>query len=319
VAARLALLGTLWIGTGCQSVQKRDAAFAAPPTSFTELERALLKAPVTLDHFDRPGPFKYHVRTNVALQISPREVVVADLAIPDHAANAPLVIISHGNHSRKEAHRYQAERLASFGMYAMTVQLPNSDHWLENGATLAKLGKRLPLIEKELGPDARVDPLIMAGHSFGGSAVTVAAAKGAPVRGLILLDPALVADVVKSYARQVHVPVMLLGADAKVFRARHRASFFANIGGEMGEVSVRGATHDDAQGPSMFAVSTFGLDPFTSPVKQEWFSAAITASAFSIAATGGLDYIWKIVRQEVADGDLKQVRRRAARDDRSRP
>jgi pimeloyl-ACP methyl ester carboxylesterase len=197
-------------------------------------------------------------------------------------------------------------------MYAMTVQLPNRERWLENGATLAKLAKHWRLIERKLDPDARIDGLILAGHSFGGSAVTVAAGRGAPVRGLILLDPALVADSVKTYMKRVRVPVMLLGADREVFRSRNRFAFYRGMAGEMGEVSVRGATHDDAQQPSMFALSTLGVDPFTTPEKQDTFTAAITATAFSLAATGGLDYVWKIVRKEVAAGDLKQAQRRKA-------
>ena len=60
-----------------------------------------------------------------------------------------------------------------------------------------------------------IDQILLVGHSFGGSASIIAAAKGARVRGLILLDPAVVHNKVVRQMRRVKVPVILIGADKK--------------------------------------------------------------------------------------------------------
>ena len=57
-----------------------------------------------------------------------------------------------------------------------------------------------------------------------------------------------------AHARELPVPMsqlMLLGADRSIFRSRKRRLFYDEIGGEVGEVSIRGATHDDAQHPNI--------------------------------------------------------------------
>src|SRR5690606_36893860 len=156
---------------------------------------------------------------------------------------------------------YQAERIASWGMHALVLQLPNEGRWICNGATIYKLVEYLR-DGSNINPRIDRSRIILAGHSFGGSAITIAAGMGAPVLGLILLDRAVVHEQVKTYLIKLTLPVMLLGADRTVFRSRKRRYFYQYPRGDVREVSVRGATHDDAQFPSMFALHAYGEDPY---------------------------------------------------------
>lgn len=280
--------------------------------SFTEVRRLLMKGRPDLSDFSQLGPVAYDVRENRALKAGD-DTIVFDEATPDSASPTPLVIIVHGNHSRKEAHRYQAERLASFGIHALVLQVPNYSQWMKNGRRVKAFVERIHDAPGLLKGDVDPEKIILVGHSFGGSAVTIAAGRGAPVKGLILLDPAVVSRHVQKYMPRVGAPVMLLGADKEVFRSRQRRLFFRGVAGEVGEVSVRGATHDDAQNPSMYSLSAFGFDPFTSRDKQEVFTAALVATAFSLGATGKLDFAWQAMEEPLEKGVLKNPRRRAAR------
>lgn len=279
---------------------------------FEDLRGELLQAKGDLETFRHDGPVHVDLQRNVALKLASGRTLIFDNVIPRSASPTPLVILVHGNHSRKEAHRYQAIRLASFGMHAVALEVPNRDQWITNGNLIAAFVQRIRKVPHILG--GQIDPqrIILVGHSFGGSAITVAAAKGAKVAGLILLDPAVVGPDVEKALAKVRVPTLLLGADVNVFRSRHRSRFFRTIKAEMLEVSVTGATHDDAQGPSMYALTTFGVDPYTSPERQGLFAAAITAGAFSLTATGGLDFVSEATSAALSRGLLKDARHRSA-------
>lgn len=288
------------------------------PLSFAAFQKSLLQEEPNLDDFADFGPFPYEVKENLTLSVSKSESIVADAALAEVGSKAPLVILVHGNHSKKEAHRYQAEHLASWGINALVLQLPNRAQWLQNGRRIARIVSKICKRPQLVGPMIDKRTIILAGHSFGGSAVTIAAGRGAPVKGLILLDPAVVSSRVEAYMKKVDEPVMLLGSDRTIYRSRKRSLFFKSIRGEMAEISVRGATHDDAQYPSMFSLAAFGFDPYTSRDKQRLFAAAITLTSISIAAKGNLDYAWKALADEVRGGGLKSPRRRAKQELRSR-
>jgi pimeloyl-ACP methyl ester carboxylesterase len=207
-------------------------------------------------------------------------------------------------------------RLASFGMHALVLQMVNRAQWLKNGDLLARVVSTIHEDENKL--DTRIDRgnIVLAGHSFGGSAISIAAAKGAPVRGLILLDPAVVSKALRDELSKIRVPVVLLGADRSVFKSRQRRLFYRLISGEMAEVSIAGATHDDAQYPSMFALTGYGIDPFTSRDKQSLFAAALTTSAFSLTATGRIDFAWEAFEELMHAGMMKNPKRRTALNER---
>ena len=103
-----------------------------------------------------------------------------------------MVIILHGFDSSKEDHTYQAMDLASWGMHSLALRLPNKGPWVSNGKTLAKIVQFIYRGPEICDNHVDVNEIIFAGHSFGGAAVAVALAEGAPATGVILRDPAAI-------------------------------------------------------------------------------------------------------------------------------
>ncbi len=270
----------------------------------------LMNRQPSLSYFQSAGPFEFNIKQNYDIRIAENEVILSDLYIAKHDQKAPLLIFIHGNEGLKEAHRYQAMHAATFGFHCLVVQLENEDRWMKNGASLAKLVNLIYRWPDLVGDRIDVNRMILVGHSFGGSAITVAIGSGAPASGAILLDPAIVAKDVTKYLKQVNVPTILLGADEKVFTSRKRPLFYKNIPGKMAEFSLKDASHEDAQYPSVRALKYFGIDPFTSTKIQERFMHSIVLSAFSLAATGELDYAWNALASEVSAGHFLNARRK---------
>ncbi len=187
--------------------------------------------------------------------------------------------------------------------------MPNKGNWMKNSFILKKLIEQIHENPTQISAKIDESSIILVGHSFGGSAVSIAAGAGAPVKGLVLLDPAVVHEKVKHYLKQVAVPIILLGADRKVFRARKRSQFYNHPKSEVLEVSISGATHDDAQNPSMFSQYAFGLDPYTSNRRQEIFVQAITTAVFSLSTLGNTVFAWHAFKEPNKSGIVKNVRR----------
>ncbi len=264
-----------------------------------------------IDRFAEKGPFAVLERLNKELSLNLDEVVVLDHFAPITTDKAPVVVISHGNFSAKAAHRDQAIRLASWGFHVLSFEVPNRDQWLGNGRRLARILGLIHRSPELLGEKVDGEKLIVVGHSFGGSASVLAIAEGAPVVGAVLLDPAVVHSRVVSAMQGVNVPVVLLGSDQKLFLARGRSKFFKNISGEMLEVTVTGAVHDDAQGPSMFSRSSLGVDPFTSRDNQKYFRSMLTVAVIGLSSSGTLDFPSRLYKREQESGRLKGVAYRA--------
>jgi hypothetical protein len=65
------------------------------------------------------------------------------------------------------------------------------------------------------------------------------------------------------------------------------------------EISVRGATHNDAQYPGDNTLIWGPFNLSTSEERQEAFLQALVGSALSLAATGNTDWVWRgLVAQE---------------------
>ena len=152
--------------------------------------------------------------------------------------------------------------------------------------------------------DSRIDvnKIILVGHSFGGSAVAIALAEGAPAAGGILLDPAAVGKNLPEFFKRINTPVMLLGADEHVSSARNRDYFYRFIRSGISEVSIKDASHEDAQYPSEFALATEEL--------QVTFVSALTSAAFSLSSTGKFDYAWTSFSDAFANGKLFNAKKK---------
>ena len=304
------LLAIAWLtlAGGCARVPTTEVT-TLKAASLPELQTYLLNHKADLEQFRLRGPFAVATRENHELRLSPTERINTDLYLAAPSEKAPLVIFLHGHDSSKEDHAYQAMHLATWGMHCLALQLPNNGPWVNNGKLLARivsLVQRSPEII-----DRRIDAnkIVLVGHSFGGAAVTVALAEGARAAGGILLDPAADSKELPGFLKKVSSPVMVLGADEEVFEALNRSYFYRFIRSGIAEISVRDATHEDAQYPSELA-KTSGFDSPTSEELQLTFVSALTSAAFSLAATGKLEYAWTSFGNALENGKLINARKK---------
>jgi pimeloyl-ACP methyl ester carboxylesterase len=224
------------------------------------------------------------------------------LYLSANTEKAPLVIILHGFENTKQAHSFQAMHLASWGLHTLAVQLPNHGPWTDNGKTLAKIVNFIARRPEIL--DRRVDAsrIILAGHSFGGTSVAVALSEKTPAMGGILLDPATSGRNLPAALQKITAPVIVLGADEHLSLARNRDYFYRYIRAGIGEVSLKGATHEDAQYPAETAQSTEEM--------QITFASALTAAAFSLGATGKFDYAWASFGDAIDSGKFFNAKKK---------
>ena len=286
---------------GCARVPDLGVTALKQP-NFAALEKYVVGHNTDLEQFRLRGPFTVTTDLGRTIEVSDREHVTGDLFLAAPAGKAPLVIFMHGYASTKEEHTYQAMHAASWGLHSLAIQLPNTGSWTTNGRILARLVSAIRRSPELV--DSRIDPdkIILIGHSFGGTSVAIALAEGAPAAGGILLDPAAVGSDLPAYLRKVRRPVMVLGADEHVSVARNRDYFFRYVNADIGEVSIRGASHEDAQYPSPAGT--------TSEDMQVSFASALTVASISLAATGQFDYAWTSFGDAIRDGKLFDARKK---------
>ena len=287
--------------SGCVTNTDHSARFHV--RTFSELKTLLGVGGPDIKTFIADGPFAYKIKRDFSIRITDDNVINADLYLSDHDDKAPLAIIQHGNSSGKVYHENQARQLASWGIHALVLDQPNQKRWMKNADLLYRLARLLAVWPDMIGRNFDPNAIIGIGHSFGGSAVSIAAGKGAPFEGIILLDPAVINDEALHYLDKIKVPVILLGADEEVFRARQRTAFFHHIKKNIAEISVKDATHNDAQYPGQFMVGdVLGITHSTSGSRQRLFSAAILASVISLNLNGDYEYAWSAFKPLVAQG-----------------
>jgi pimeloyl-ACP methyl ester carboxylesterase len=262
---------------------------AATPT---ELERYLLSHKPDVGQFRSRGPFAFTERRDLEVPLVSGLRVQADLYLCATSRKAPLVIVLHGHDNSREDHAFQAMHLASWGMHGLAVDLPNRGPWIANGRTLGRLVDAIHRTPQLV--DDRIDgnKMILAGHSFGATAVAAALGEGAPALGGVLLDPAAIGRQLRQLLRRITVPVMVIGADEDIWPTRNRAQFYRFIPAAVGEISIRDTVHEDAQYPNEYTLRAFEDKPDDTEDAQIAFVSALTASAFSLAATGTIDYAW---------------------------
>ena len=280
---------------GCARGPDLGVTTLKPPT-LGALQSHLLAHKADVDQFRLRGPFAVTVDTNHEIRVSASEHIDTDLFLAAPAGKAPLVIFMHGYANTKATHTYQAMHVASWGMHSLAVQLPNTGAWSANGKTLARLVNLIRRSPEIVDSRVDVDRIILVGHSFGGTSVAIALADGARAAGAILLDPAGVGRDLPGILKKINSPVMLLGADERIAETRNREYFYRFIPAHVSEVSIRNATHEDAEYPSLFAQTTEEM--------QISFVAALTAAAISLSATGKFDYAWASFSGAIENGKL---------------
>jgi Alpha/beta hydrolase family len=275
-----------------------------------ELQRYLLSRQPDVAQFRFRGPFAVIERKDLEILLDPDLTVKADLYLCAAASKAPLVIVLHGHNNSKEDHAFQAMHLASWGMHGLALDLPKGGPWVANGRTLAKLVDTIHRTPQLIDARIDADKIILVGHSFGATAVATALGQGAPALGGVLLDPTAIGRGVSQLLRQITVPVMVIGADEDIRPARNRGQFYRFIPHAVGEISIRDTVHEDAQYPNQHTLRTFEDDPDETEEAQITFVSALTASAFSLAATGNIDYAWNSFETAFKNGIFLNARRK---------
>lgn len=305
------LIAVLVLAGGCARLPDTSVApIPIKPKTLDELNEFLLSNKPDLEQFRLRGPFEVTMQDNIVLRLSNTERVEVDLFLASPPEKAPLVIFLHGYDTSKEAHAYQAMHTASWGMHSMSVQLRKKGPWDANGRMLKKLVDYIAGAPEFIDRRIDVNKIILVGHSFGGYSVSVALAEGARVAGGILLDPAVVGSKKPLFLQKINKPVMLLGADEDVSPVRHRDYFFHYIRSGIAEISIKDASHEDAQYPSEFALQNYGFDPETTEELQVTFASALTSAAFSLANTGGMEFAWRSFGDFFKSGKFYNAKRK---------
>ena len=275
-----------------------------------EIERYLLSRKPDVAQFRLRGPFAVTERRGLEIPLDSSLKVEADLYLCAAARKAPLVIVLHGYANSKDDHAFQVMHLASWGMHGMALDLPNRGPWIGNGRTVARLVdtiRRTPQLV-----DGRIDAnkIVLVGHSFGATAVAAALGEGAPALGGVLLDPAGIGRELRQLLQRITAPVMVIGADEDIWPTRNRGQFYRFIPRAVGEISIRDTVHADAQYPNEHTLRAFQDNPDDTEEARIAFVSALTASAFSLAATGGIDYAWNSFESAFKNGVFFNARRK---------
>jgi pimeloyl-ACP methyl ester carboxylesterase len=276
----------------------------------TDLQRYLLSGKPDVAQFRFRGPFAIIDRRDVQVPLDSDLAVEADLYLCAAAGKGPLVIVLHGSNNSKEDHAFQAMHLASWGMHGLALDLPKGGPWIANGRILAKLIDTIYRTPQLVDGRIDADKIILVGHSFGATAVATALGEGAPALGGVLLDPTAIGRGLSQLLRRIAVPVMVIGADEDIWPSRNRGPFYRFIPRAVGEISIRDTVHEDAQYPNQHTLRTFEDEPDDTEEAQIAFVSALTASAFSLAATGDIDYAWNSFENAFKIGVFFNARRK---------
>lgn len=275
-----------------------------------ELQQYLLSRKPDVEQFKLRGPFAVIERRDLEIPLASGLTVEADLYLCAAARKAPLVIVLHGYDNSKADHTFQAMHLTSWGMHSLAIDLPNRGPWVGNGRTLARLVEAIRRTPQLVDSRIDADKIILVGHSFGAIAVATALGEGARAPGGVLLDPAGIGRQLPQLLKRITVPVMVIGADEDIRPTRNRGQFYRFIPAGVGEISIRDTLHEDAQYPNEHTLRLFQDEPEDTEEAQIAFVSALTASAFSLAATGNIDYAWTSFENAIKNGIFFNARRK---------
>jgi pimeloyl-ACP methyl ester carboxylesterase len=310
IARGAALIAVAAFIAGCSRPTPETGITTLKAASPAELYEHLLSQSPDVALFRLRGPFLVRPLKDVEVDLGAQGRIVADLYVCAAAEKAPLVIVLHGHDNSKDDHVFHALHVATWGMHALAIDLPGRGPWIANGRTLARLVDAIRRAPRGLDSHIDVQKIILVGHSFGATAVAAALGEGAAVSGAILLDPAGIGRQLPALLKKVNVPVMLIGADEEIWPTRNREYFYRFIPRGIAEMSIRDAVHEDAQYPTERPVRPPDDGPIATEEQQITFVSALSAAAFSLAATGALDYAWASFEDAFASGQFFNPRRK---------
>ena len=307
--AALLLIALMAHSVGCARRFPATEVTPIKAANPAELQGQLLSKP-DVAQFRLRGPFAVIERSDLEIPVPSGLTVEADLYLCATSRKAPLVIVLHGYDNSKADHAFQAMHLASWGMHSLAISLPKHGPWIANGRTLARLVEAIQRKPQLVDNRIDTDKIILVGHSFGATAVSAALGEGARALGGVLLDPAGISRQLPQSLKQITVPVMVIGADEDIWPTRNRGQFYRFIPAAVGEISIRDTVHEDAQYPNQYTLRAFRDQPDDTEEAQIAFVSALTASAFSLAATGSIDYAWTSFEYGIKNGIFFNARRK---------
>ena len=78
----------------------------------------------------------------------------------------------------------------------------------------------------------------------------------------------------------------------------------------MAEISIRDASHEDAQFAAERPLHTLGRETMPADESQITFVSALTSAAFSLSSTGTFDYAWSTFNGGLGNGKFLNARRK---------
>ncbi|MCA9585105.1 MAG: hypothetical protein KC657_07095 [Myxococcales bacterium] len=253
--------------------------------------------------FDAAGPEAVEAR---ALDAS------TQIVAPTAAGSYPLIVASHGFSATGDNQIGWARHFASWGFVVAVPSFPSpfSPNHAVNAGIIGDLVTSLTGANAAANK-VKPGPFGLEGHSAGGLATALAAAKISPA-AVVLFDPVDNADAGKSAYASMCAPVLSIfaGPSSCNNQAAWRA-FASATKSELVSFGVKGSTHCDGENAPRGLCSTF-CGGAASPTRQEAYAHYATA-LFLAKLAGDARGVTALADAAVtADTDLEGVVRAAA-------
>nr|AAZ32716.1 lipase/esterase [uncultured bacterium] len=178
------------------------------------------------------------------------ETVPVDVHLPTQATRAPVVLLAHGFTRHRRVLAGWGHLLAQQGLIAVVPNLPAFADPERNARALVELAD-LVLTKPAFGAIAPDGRLIYAGHSMGGFASLLAAARDPRSLAWIGLDPVDFAGRGRRALAQLQVPALALLAEPDAWNLNGNARAWLDLATpSLTMLRVRGSTHCDPEHPT---------------------------------------------------------------------
>lgn len=178
------------------------------------------------------------------------ETVPVDLHLPPQATRAPVVLLAHGFTRHRRVLAGWGHLLAQQGLIAVVPNLPAFADPERNARALVELAD-LVLAKPAFGATAPDGRLIYAGHSMGGFASLLAAARDPRALAWIGLDPVDFGGRGRQTLTHLQIPALALLAEPDAWNLNGNAGTWQDLATpSLTVLRVRGSTHCDPEHPT---------------------------------------------------------------------